>query len=348
MMDDSEPSAGGRFFYRVRPKVMGKKAALFFLALSLLALSRCGGNGREVDCFEVAVVMDAGGLGDKGKNDMVWRGCQRFAEEGGVFTGVCNYEPATEAEGRACLDEASARGVDVVVVASPVWEGYVHGLAKKYPDVNYLIVGGGKGAPNVAALSFSVFEAGFLTGVAAAAAVPAGSYGFLGGRRDPITEGLAAGYRDGVLSENASAHVATAYLGDDFAAPTARDRARALAGEQFEGGAAVIFAAAGRANADVAAVAKERNRLVIGCDSNQNYLEPGYVITSLNIRWDDVIFEELSVAADGAFKGGASEIDITSKHISYPIDDNNRSLIPAEAVRKIEAARERLAARAAN
>jgi basic membrane protein A len=348
VMDDSEPSAGGRFFYRVRPKVMGKKAALFFLALSLLALSRCGGSGREVDCFEVAVVMDAGGLGDKGKNDMVWRGCQRFAEEGGVFTGVCNYEPATEAEGRACLDEASARGVDVVVVASPVWEGYVHGLAKKYPDVNYLIVGGGKGAPNVAALSFSVFEAGFLTGVAAAAAVPAGSYGFLGGRRDPITEGLAAGYRDGVLSENASAHVATAYLGDDFAAPTARDRARALAGEQFEGGAAVIFAAAGRANADVAAVAKERNRLVIGCDSNQNYLEPGYVITSLNIRWDDVVFEELSVAADGAFKGGASEIDITSKHISYPIDDNNRSLIPAEAVRKIEAARERLAARAAN
>ncbi len=346
-MGDLEPSAGGRFFYRMRPKFMGKKITLILLALSLLALSRCGGNGRDVECFDVAVVMDAGGLGDKGKNDMVWRGCQRFAEEGGVFATVCNYEPKTEAEGRACLDEASARGVDVVVVASPVWERYVHGLAKKYPDVNYLIVGGGKSAPNVMAYSFPVAEAGFLTGVAAAAAVPAGSYGFLGGRRDSITEGLAAGYRDGVLSENASADVAAAYLGDDFAAPMARGRARALAGELFEGGAAVIFAAAGFANAEVAAVAKERSKLVIGYESNQNYLEPGYVITSLNIRWDDVVFEELSVAADGSFKGGAREIEITSKHISYPIDDNNRSLIPAEAVRKIEAARERLAARAA-
>jgi basic membrane protein A len=347
-MGDLEPSGRGRFFYRIRPKFMVKAATLVLLALSLLALSRCGGNGRDVECFEVAVLMDAGGLGDKGKNDMVWRGCQRFAEESGVFTSVCDYEPTTEAEGRTCLDELSARGVDVVVVASAVWEEYVHGLAKKYPDVDYLIVGGGKGAPNVAALNFAAADAGFLTGVAAAAAVPAGSYGFLGGRRDPTTEALAAGYRDGVLSENASARVAAAYLGDGFGAPTACDRARALAGELFGRGAAVIFAAAGFANTEVAAVAKERNKLVIGCGSNQNYLEPGYVITSLNVRWDDVVFEELSVAVDDAFKGGAREIDITSKHISYPIDDNNRSLIPAEAVRKIEAARQRLAARAAD
>jgi basic membrane lipoprotein Med (substrate-binding protein (PBP1-ABC) superfamily) len=109
----------------------------------------------------------------------------------------------------------------------------------------------------------------------------------------------------------------------------------------------VIFAAAGLANADVAAVAKEKEKLIIGYESNQNYLERGYVVTSLNLRWDEVIFEELAAAAAGTFAGGEREMGLASERISYPIDDNNRSLIPAEAIRKIEAARQRLAAGAA-
>jgi basic membrane protein A len=121
-----------------------------------------------------------------------------------------------------------------------------------------------------------------------------------------------------------------------------------MADELFDGGADVIFAAAGCANAEIAAVAKEHEKLVIGYESNQNYLERGYVITSLNIRWDDVVFEELCAAGHGASAGGVRELDIASEHICYPIDDNNRALIPAEAIRKIEAARQRLAARSAD
>ncbi len=291
--------------------------------------------------------MDAGGLGDKGKNDMVWRGCQRFAEESGVPARIRNYEPVTEAEGRACLNEASDGGADVIIAASPIWEEYVQRLAGEHPDANYFIVDGERGAANVKSLGFPAGQAGYLMGVAAAAAVPAGSYAFLGGRKDVATGTLAAGYRKGIMSENPASSVAVAYMGDDFAAPVARDKARAMAADLFDDGAAVIFAAAGLANADIATVAKERDKLVIGYESNQNYLERGYVITSLNIRWDDVIFEELGAAARGAFKGGKREINIASELISYPIDDNNRSLIPAEAVRKIEAARQRLAARAA-
>jgi basic membrane protein A len=317
------------------------------LALLPLAAGDCGHAARDAGCFEIAVVMDAGGLGDKGKNDMVWRGCQRFAEESSEPAKISSYEPSTEAQGRAFLDEASESGADVVVVASAVWEKYVQGLAKRHQDMDYIVVSGRKGAPNVRALTFPAADAGYLMGVAAAAAVPAGSYAFLGGRRDADTEKLAAGYAAGVRSENPSADVEAAYVGDDFGAPVACDKARALAGALFDGGAAVIFAAAGLANAEVASVAKDKNKLVIGYESNQNYLERGYVITSLNIRWDEVVFEELTAAANGEFEGGERELDITSEHICYPIDDNNRSLIPAEAIRKIEAARQRLAVNAA-
>jgi basic membrane protein A len=322
-------------------------AIAFFLTLSYLFLCGCDRAAREPECFEIAVVMDAGGLGDKGKNDMVWRGCQRFAEESSESAKISSCEPSTEDEGRASLKEASEDGADVVVVTSAIWEDYVYELARDNPRVDYLIVGGRRGASNVKALNYSVRDAGYLMGVAAAAAVPSGSYAFLGGREDADTEDLAAGYEAGVRSENPTAEVEAAYVGRGFGAPAACEDARRIAARLFDGGAAVIFAAAGLANADVAAVAKEKDKLVIGYESNQNYLERGYVITSLNIRWDEVVFEELKAVAAGEFAGGERELDITSEHISYPIDDNNRSLIPAEAIRKIEAARQRLAAEAA-
>jgi basic membrane protein A len=307
----------------------------------------CGRGAPDGSCFDVAVVMDAGGLGDKGKNDMIWRGCQRFAEESGCDAKISSFEPSAEAEGRAYVREASDDGADVVIVASPLWEEYVRAVAAEHPDVVYLVVEGGTGTANVKSLSFPAADAGYLMGVAAAAAAPAGNYAFLGGRKDAPTEDLADGYRRGIAFENSSSSVAVVYAGEDFATPLKRGRIRALAAGLFDDGAAVIFAAAGVANADVAAVAKEKDKLVIGYESNQNYLEPGYVITSLNIRWDNVVFEELCRAASGDFKGGERAISIASDYICYPIDDNNRSLIPAEAVRKIEAARQRLAVGAA-
>jgi basic membrane protein A len=335
------PTTG--FFFAVNSSNMMIAAKMILVLMAVAFLTGCGRGAPDTPCFEVAVVTDAGGLGDKGKNDMIWRGCQRFAEESGVDAKISSYEPASEVEGRAYVREASEGGADVVIVASPLWEECVYAVAAKHPDVLYVVVEGEKGAVNVKSLSFPVADAGYLMGVAAAAAVPAGSYAFLGGRKDGSTEELADGYRTGIMSENPSSSVAEVYAGDDFAAPVARGRVRALAGGLFDGGAAVIFAAAGVANADVAAVAKERDKLVIGYESNQNYLEPGYVITSLNIRWDNVVYEELCAAASGGFKGGERAISIASDYICYPIDDNNRSLIPAEAVRKIEAARQRLA-----
>jgi basic membrane protein A len=302
----------------------------------------CGERGLGV--FNVAVVTDAGGLGDKGKNDMVWRGCQRFVEDGGVGAEVESYEPATEAQGREFLKKASEAGAEAVIVASPVWEGYVHALARNHPKTAYLLIGGTRGSERVKALTFPAREAGYMMGVAAAASVPAGNYAFLGGRGDAETRALAAGFGEGVHSENPSSRVAEVYLGEEFEAPLDTAAATARAATLFEEGAAVIFAATGPANAAVAAVARDHDKLIIGYESNQNYLERGYVITSLNIRWDDVLFEELCLVAAGKFAGGARELDLASDHISYPIDDNNRSLIPAAAVEKIEAARQRLAA----
>ncbi len=319
------------------------KRVLRVTSLILLAAVACKRDGGAVSTFNLAFVTEAGGVGDKGRNDMIWRACQRFVEEAAVTAAIDCREPTTYAEGRVYLDELCRDGADVIVVASSAWEPYILALGPRYPATDFIIVGGRAGGRNVKALSYPVGDGGYLMGVAAAAAVPGGGYAFLGGRPDTATKELAAGYRAGVRATNVAAAVATAYVGPEFGALVQTERAGALARELFDGGAAVIFAAAGPANVEVAAVAKERDKLVIGYESNQNYLERGYVITSLNVRWDKLVFEELSAVAAGTFRGGVRRVDIASDYISYPIDVNNRGLLSAAAIRDIEAARQDLA-----
>ena len=86
-----------------------RKIIIAFLLLVPYVVSYgCDRAAREPECFEIAVVMDAGGLGDKGKNDMVWRGCQRFAEESRESAKISSCEPSTEAEGPCTVKELDA------------------------------------------------------------------------------------------------------------------------------------------------------------------------------------------------------------------------------------------------
>jgi len=275
---------------------------------------------------------------------MVWRACQHLVEEtpGRAVKVECRV-PTSSADGRDYI-RAAARSADIVVVAAPWWEADVGAAARLYPRTKFLVVGGRGGGGNVKALSFPAFEAGYLMGVAAAAAVPAGGYGFIGGREDDAARALASGYAAGVRAEGGGPSFNAVYLGRGLVASLDDEAAGREAAALFDRGAAVIFAAAGPANNKIAAVAKDKGKFIIGFESNQNYLERGHVITSLNIRWDDVVYEELKAAADGRFEGGVRAIPIASDLIAYPIDANNRALIPAAAVRKIEAARQELAA----
>jgi len=309
-----------------------------------LPLAACHRGDKPPGAVRLALVADVGGIGDKGRNDMLWRACQRLAEEDPRVAAIDCREPGNLAEGQHLLRDVCARGADAVVVASPAWEPDVMKLAARYPRTKFIVVGGAAFRKNVVAIDFPVRDAGYLMGVAAAAAVPAGGYGFLGGREDAETRALAAGYAEGVRSEIPGAPVAVRYMGKDFAAPLDAALAREIAAELYREGAAVIFAAAGPANADIAAVAHDCDKLVIGYESNQNSLERGFVVTSLNIRWDDLVYEELVSVVEGRFRGRVRKINIASEFIAYPIDVNNRALLPADAIMKIEAARQRLAA----
>jgi basic membrane protein A len=112
-----------------------------------------------------------------------------------------------------------------------------------------------------------------------------------------------------------------------------------LARSQFDRGADVVYAAAGATGLGVLQAAKDKGKLAIGVDSNQNHIHPGTILTSMIKRVDLAIYEAFKTAKDGTWKPGVRNLGVAEGGVGYAIDDNNRKLITPEMEKRIEQAR---------
>jgi basic membrane protein A len=112
-----------------------------------------------------------------------------------------------------------------------------------------------------------------------------------------------------------------------------------LARSQFDRGADVVYAAAGATGLGVLQAAKDKGRLAIGVDSNQNHLQPGSVLTSMVKRVDVAVYEAFKSAKDGTWKTGVVVLGLKEGGVGYAVDQYNRSLITPDMERRLEEAR---------
>ena len=111
-----------------------------------------------------------------------------------------------------------------------------------------------------------------------------------------------------------------------------------LAQSQFDRGADVVYAAAGGTGLGVLQAAADSGKLSIGVDSNQNYLHPGSVLTSMLKRVDVAVYNAFKTAMEGTWEPGVKNLGLAEEGVGYALDENNRELISA---RDGEAARGR-------
>ena len=81
-------------------------------------------------------------------------------------------------------------------------------------------------------------------------------------------------------------------------------RGAELAKSQFDRGADVVYAAAGGTGIGVYQAAKDNGKLAIGVDSNQNYLQPGTMLSSMVKRVDVAVYESFTGVQKGTWKSG--------------------------------------------
>ena len=112
-----------------------------------------------------------------------------------------------------------------------------------------------------------------------------------------------------------------------------------LARSQFDRGADVVYAAAGATGIGVYQAAKDAGKLAIGVDSNQNYLHPGTMLTSMVKRVDQAVYDAFKTARDGTWSGGVKVLGLAENGVGWALDEYNRSLVSAEMEAAIERAR---------
>ena len=320
---------------------MTTASKLVCTALLLVTLAFAGlAAGQE---FSPAVVFDMGGKFDKSFNESAYNGAERFKKESGI--AYRDFEVTAEAQREQALRNMARRGSQIVVGIGFAQASGMEKVAKEFPGTKFAIIDAVVDLPNVQSIVFKEHEGSFLVGMAAAMASKTGKIGFVGGMDIPLIRKFAVGYEEGAKYINPKIEIFQNMTGTTPAAWNDPTRGGELARSQFDRGADVVYAAAGATGLGVLQAAKDRGRLAIGVDSNQNYLYPGTMLTSMVKRVDLAVYEAFKTAREGLWQAGVRNLGVAESGVGYSLDQYNRSLITPDMELRLTQARSDIAAR---
>ena len=77
-------------------------------------------------------------------------------------------------------------------------------------------------------------------------------------------------------------------------------------------------------------------------DSNQNYMHPGSVLTSMVKRVDNAVYDAMTAGA--AVETGVQVMGVGNEGVGYAVDEHNEALITEEMRTAVDAAAAQIAA----
>jgi len=283
---------------------------------------------------EPALIFDLGGKFDKSFNEAAFSGAQRWADETG--NSFREIELQSEAQREQALRRFAEAGANPIVMAGFAFASALGEVAADYPDTKFAIIDMVVDAPNVRSVVFNEHEGSYLVGMMAAQASKTGTVGFIGGMDIPLIRKFACGYVQGVKAVNANATVIQNMTGTTPAAWNDPVKGSELTKAQISQGADVVYAAAGGTGVGVLQTAADENILSIGVDSNQNYMHPGKVLTSMLKRVDNAVHDAFTQGVN--LKSGFNIMGLANGGVGYALDENNAALVSAEMKASVDKA----------
>ncbi|MGL4236760.1 BMP family lipoprotein [Tabrizicola sp.] len=287
---------------------------------------------------EPAIIFDLGGKFDKSFNEAAFNGAERWAKEtGGTYKEL---EMQDEAQREQALRRLAEAGANPVVMTGFAFGDVLAKVAPDFPDTKFAIIDMVVEQPNVKSVVFNEHEGSYLVGMMAALASKSGTVGFIGGMDIPLIRKFGCGYAQGVKAVNPDATVVLNMTGTTPAAWNDPVKGAELAKAQKAQGADVIYAAAGGTGIGVLQTAADEGILSIGVDSNQNYMHPGKVLTSMLKRVDNAVYEAFKEGE--ALTPGINVMGLANEGVGYAMDENNASLVTPEMQAAVDAAAEKI------
>ncbi|MDQ3253996.1 MAG: BMP family ABC transporter substrate-binding protein [Acidobacteriota bacterium] len=316
-------------------------------ALLVVACSSCQTQGRargDESKVHVGVVFDIGGKDDRSFNAAAWEGAKLAAKDLPIV--LRDVEPGDPTSIEPAMRAFAERGYDLIIGVGFAQTPIMQQVAKDYPNTSFAIIDGvvapDEQLPNVAYLLFKEHQGSYLVGMIAARKSQTGVLGFIGGMDIPLIHKFATGFEEGAQSVNPNVRIITNYVGVTDAAWNNPGKGKELALSQIGKGADVIFTAAGNSGLGAFDAAEQNNKFVIGVDANQNWVKPGFVLTSMVKRVDTAVYQTIKDRVENAFKGGVHVYGLENDGVAYALDKYNAALIPPAVLSEVEAAKQKI------
>ena len=307
------------------------------LTRKLMAATALTALSATAALAEPGLIIDLGGKFDKSFNESAYTGAQRWVEEqGGDYMET---ELASEAQREQTMRRMAERGANPVVVLGFANASTLEQVAPDYPDTNFTIVDMVVDQPNVQSVVFSEHQGSYLVGLMAAMASESGTVSFVGGMDVPLIRKFACGYAQGAKSVGDEIEVIANMTGTTPAAWNDPVKGAELTRSQISQGSDVVYAAAGGTGVGVLQAAADEGAMAIGVDSNQNYMFPGTMLTSMVKRVDNAVFDAFQAAEEGNFQTGIQVKGLEDEGVAVAMDEYNQDIVTEEMTAAVEEAR---------
>lgn len=306
----------------------------FFMLTGVLALS------VSASPLQVGLTLDKGGRDDKSFNASAYQGGLRAEKELGIRLKTVTASDDTAIE--PSLRTFAQKKFDLVIGIGFVFRTAVEKVAKDFPNTKFLVIDTEVNAPNVRSILFNEHEGSYLVGALAGLTTKTNKVGFIGGMDIPLIQRFRLGYEAGVKSTNPKAQIVSNFVGSGSDAWRNPTRGKELALAQYKNNVDIIFHGAGASGLGVFDAAEELSKLAIGTDSNQNWIKPGKILTSMVKEVGLGVYKTIEDLKNNQFKSGVEYWGLEEGAISYSIDEYNRSLVPPEVEARLNSIRQQI------
>jgi basic membrane protein A len=285
--------------------------------------------------FKVGLVYDIGGRGDKSFNDAAAAGLDKAKTELGVEAQ--ELEPSGGGENREeLLSQLATGGYEYNIAVGFLFAESIKKVADANPNVTFGIIDSvvdddKKKYANVKQMVFAEHEGSYLVGAAAALKSKTGRIGFVGGVEIDLIKKFEAGFAAGAKAAKPDIKIDVKYITQppDFGGFNDPAKGKEIAKGMYDGGADVVYHAAGGSGTGVFEAAKDASggktgadqKWAIGVDSDQyegaaEPLKP-YILTSMLKRVDVAVAESIKAFAGGDKSGGVKVFDLKADGVGY-------------------------------
>jgi basic membrane protein A len=286
---------------------------------------------------KLGIVYDAGGKFDKSFNQSAFEGASRFKKDTNI--SFIEVQASSDTQAEQVLRALARKNLDLIASIGFAQTQAVQKVSKEFPKVHFVLIDGVANSPNVSSVLFKEQEGSYLVGIAAAMASKSKKIGFIGGVDIPLIRTFECGYAQGAKAVDPKVDVSQNMVGTSSGAWNDPAKGGELARSQFDRGVDVVFAVAGGSGLGTLQTAKEKGKLAIGVDSDQNSLYPGTILTSMVKRVDNAVYDSFMDMKNGTWKAGVTYKGLKEGGVDWALDQYNRKLITPEIEKRVLGAR---------